>query len=119
MTTTTSTFSLALEYVRNHAGNTELEVIFDAASARREELQQIEAAKLTVGATVTIDGVSPKYLNGLSGTIDSLHGSRAGVMLDAASTARLRSASKRYYVPTDVDQFLLSGIPKVCCAVTE
>jgi hypothetical protein len=83
---------------------------------RRKGLRTAQAAQARHGMAVVLDGLSPKYLNGLIGTIDGLNGRRCSVLLSPESTDRLRhTTQKRFYVSADMTRFLLRGVPTTCC----
>lgn len=115
MATATITIEDVFEYVHGHADEEELDSLVEAFKARRKALSQKRALNVKVGTEVTLSGLSPKYLNGMSGTVETVNGTRADVRLNEASTRRLRYSGKRFYVPEDEEQYLLPGVPKGCC----
>lgn len=70
----------------------------------------------------TLSGLSPKYLNGLTGEVvldpNGRSGARAfACKLDEASTNRLRWAGSRFYIGPDVKEYVLPGVPMQCFVV--
>ena len=120
MSTQTQTPSLsdAISFIINDADGDELERILDAYKSRRKALASVRAASLSKGAEVTLVGLSPKYLNGLVGVVASIKGQRCSVTLDGPSTEKLRYAGTRFYIPTTVTNYVLTGIPTSCAEIT-
>lgn len=86
--------------------------------ARHKALRAQAAASVSVGATVTLEGLSPKYLNGLTGTVTSIDRARGSVTLDEASTQRLRfDGARRFFIAADATEYLLGGVPLGCMRV--
>lgn len=117
MTATTTPGSVAevIDYVHSHADEQDLEVLGRAIKDRRKLLGEQRAATVRRGVEVSLDGLSPKYLNGLTGTVETVRGSRADIRLDEQSTVRLRLSGRKFHVPSDETQYLLTGVPKQCC----
>ena len=69
----------------------DFERILDAIRRRRRTLRVIETAKtiavLEMGAKVELQGLSPKYLNGLTGTVEQINSTRIRVKLDQPNLA--------------------------------
>lgn len=110
-----------VDYIVGGATEGDLAVIINAINLRRKALRAISAAAVTVGAKVTLDGLSPKYLNGLTGTVKSVQGARCTVTLDVASTDRL-SWNSRYTVTVQAlkntdGTYDFAGIPSSCAKV--
>lgn len=118
MATATITIEDVFEYVHGHADEEELDSLVEAFKARRKALSEKRALNVKVGTEVTLSGLSPKYLNGLAGTVETVNGSRADVRLNEESTQRLRFKGKRFYVPMDEETHLLTGVPKGCCTTS-
>lgn len=114
-TTTPASIGPILDYVHSSADEQDLDSLIQAVKTRRNVLGEQRAATVRRDAPVRLDGLSPKYLNGLTGTVETTKGNRADVRLDEQSTSRLRYSGKKYYIPADESQFLLSGVPKQCC----
>jgi hypothetical protein len=106
-----------IAFIVARADETDLANILNAVKARRKALGQINASAVKVGATVTLDGLSPKYLNGLTGTVKSVSGGRCTVTLDEASTNDLGFRSTRFYVLPGSKTYDLAGIPTQCAKV--
>lgn len=120
MTTATAQITLAdvLQFVASHATETDIGAIHDAARMRTKALHAVRAATVTLGANVRFAGLSPKYLNGLSGTVVEISGQRGTVRLDEKSTAALRRQGRRFYIAPTVAEYEMSGVPLSCC-ITE
>lgn len=114
-TTTPSSVTEVLDYVHSRADEQDLEALIQAVKTRRNVLGEQRAAAVRTGTEVRLDGLSPKYLNKLTGIIETTKGSRADVRLDKGSTATLRYAGKKFYIPITEETFLLTGVPKQCC----
>lgn len=106
-------------YIWADASAEDIERIYTACKERNRLLKAQRAAEVSVGTAVTLRGLSPKYLNGLTGTVESIKGQRGAITLDEASTETLRWAGKRYYVPEGVTNFVLNGVPLSCCHLVE
>lgn len=122
MSTTTQP-SDVIAFIAARADETDLDNIINAVKARRTMLGRINAAAVKVGAAVRLDGLSPKYLNGLTGTVSIVSGGRCSVVLDEHSTTALRYAPRSRYagaiamLPEGEDRYTLSGIPTQCAKV--
>lgn len=113
---TTPTLADAVTYIADRADEQDLLRILGAVNARRTALRAITAAAVRIGAAVRLDGLSPKYLDGLTGVVRRIHGKHAEVELDEESTRNLRYVgSPRHPVSSDVMQYLLYGVPLSCC----
>jgi hypothetical protein len=84
-----------LAFIAGHADDEDLDTITDVVRTRRRMLADLAAAAVTVGASVRLQNLSPRYLNGLTGTVIDITSPRRGatrrcvVRLDAASTQQL------------------------------
>lgn len=102
----------------------DLERITDMVRQRQRALRALQAAAVSVGAQVRIKGLSPKYLNGLEGVVESITKSSGNVRLGKLSTGRLRVTTKsstyrtRFYIRDDEEHYLLAGVPLSCCEIT-
>lgn len=110
-------------YVLDQADENDLDRIAQAMASRRSLLREKAAAAVTVGATVTIDGIRPRYLVGLVGTVKEITTGRgkrlATVTLTKQSTQTLAFASDRFAFLAGQDcTHDLTGIPLSCCKVT-
>lgn len=110
-----------ITFVLNQAGEDDLDALADAARRRRDALRAIAAAAVSEGNRVTIRDISPKYLNGLTGTVKTIETIRkkrcAVVTLDKDSTQKLALSSARYDWLFNQDSHDLPGIPLSCCKV--
>ncbi|MFJ3714092.1 MULTISPECIES: hypothetical protein [unclassified Streptomyces] len=111
------TLAQVVRYITLHADETDIDRIYAAAKERGRTLRNIRAAAVTKGVDVTIAGIRPAYLNGLSGTVTELEQKRTQtvvtVRLDAESTDLLRA---HRYVPPSQARGLLR-IPASCCGL--
>ena len=111
-------------FIVSEATDGELDRITDAIRQRQRALRALRAATVSVGAQVRIRGLSPKYLNGLEGVVESITKSSGNVRLSKMSTARLRGTTKsstsrtRFYIRDDEEHYLLAGVPLSCCEIT-
>jgi hypothetical protein len=94
--------------------------IFESTKARRKILGQMRSAALVEGAEVRIEGISPKALNGLRGTINTIRGARADIDLDANSTRALSFSGTRHArgIAPGALTHLLVGVPLSTCIQT-
>ncbi|MEV7177857.1 hypothetical protein [Kitasatospora sp. NPDC093679] len=107
-------------FILTEATDTDLQRLDTAMRDRRKALAEIRAAAVVVGAAATTRNLSPKYMNGLSGTVESIQGKVAYLKLDEHSTEELRAQySRRFPVPDGVKTYSLpAGIPLTCLTVT-
>lgn len=121
--TATDRLSAALDAISD-ADEETLGRITKAINARRDALRAADLATklatVTVGTKVTLTGLSPKYLNDLTGEVTDYKGGRGTprvtVTLDEASTRVLRySGGRRFFVPADATSFPVAGVPVECC----
>lgn len=105
----------------NEADEPQLDALLEVIRRRREQLRTRRAAGLTPGAAVTLAGLSPKALNGLSGEVTRVDRGRAAVLLTRSSTDLLRWSRTRFAraIPRDLERFELEGVPAVCCVPDE
>ena len=88
---------------------------------RRKNIQNERAAQVTIGKTVTLTGLTPKYLNGLTGEVADLSGTRANILLDEDSTLTLRLTDRTGKFSRNFGsekRGTLKGVPLVCLVVT-
>ena len=108
-----------------NATDDELDRIADAIRQRQRALRALQAAAVSVGAQVRLKGLSPKYLNGLEGVVESIAKSSCNIRLSKLSTARLRVTTKsstfhtRFYIRDDEEHYLLTRVPLSCCEVVQ
>lgn len=116
--TETTTFPDVLAFIASQASSDEVSRIFEAGRQRSRMLRTVQAASVSIGANVVLDNISPKYLNGLTGTVVSIKGARAEVLLDETSTTRLRYSGGRFFVPADETNHRMPGVPLTACVLT-
>ena len=107
MTTAPVELPDVVTFVLKRADENDLVTIAQAMTRRRQELQVI------VDATVTIGEVTPRYLTGLSGVVKAITPGQVRYVtltLDQASTSKLAASAKKYAH--------LAGVPLSCCTVT-
>jgi hypothetical protein len=103
--------SEVVEFILTQASAEDLAEIKEACSLRKQAL--LRSVKVGDAVRVT-DGISPKYLTGLTGTFKSRKGKRVTIVLDTKSTAKLRSVSDRFFIPAETKEYTLAGLPEVC-----
>ena len=111
------TITETVAFIYSDATEEDCEAVFTAARERLGTLRKIRAAGVRRGSLVRLEGVSPKYLNGLRGEVAEISGNRCDVKLDERSLASLRF-TKYGFVGTS-GSGLLRGIPKSTCVVEE
>lgn len=107
-------------FIVSEADHDALDRIGDAIRQRHQALKEITAAAVRKGADVRIEGIKPKYLVGLTGTVEAIQSTGrqrvADVRLDEDSTDRLRWEPKsKIVIPEGTKRYLLTGIPLPCC----
>ena len=105
-----------------NADEDDLNRIIQSVKDRRKVLAAARAADVHIGATVMLTGLTPKYLNGLTGVVvrdpHGRSGTRAfGCKLDKNSTALLRRSGTRFFVAEGVEEYVLPGVPMSCFKV--
>lgn len=109
-------------FIQESADANDLDTVIEAVKARRKLLQDQAAAAVKEGLDVTLHNISPKYLNGLRGTVKSIERlSRkrtAVVTLDEESTRTLSFSSAKYGFLASSDSYDLNGVPLSCCKPT-
>jgi preprotein translocase subunit YajC len=103
-------FARMLAYLLCDANPEQAEQLMNNGHARRKQLSD----DLAPGATVVLAGIgNPKFLNGLRGTVASVHADRFGLRLDAKSTNSLRyhGRNERYTVPDGTTEYVVPNIP--------
>ena len=113
-----ATLQDTIGFIATEASESDIERIFDAARQRSRALRQIAAAAVSVGSTVKVTDISPKYLGGLTGTVTSIRGAHCDVTLDDASTQALRfnRRNTRFEVG-DTQNYVLRGCPLSSCQI--
>lgn len=112
-TTSVPTLVDAVAFI-NNASKEDLDRLFAAINLRDRALREEQAAAVAVGMTAKIADIKPKYLSGLTGTVESIQGSSAAFRLDKASTNRLRWSRTKYFISPDVEEYILRGVPLSC-----
>lgn len=86
-----------------------------AIKVRKDFLTAQRVDSLTPGMTVRLQGLRPKYLNGLSGEISHREqgrgNPRVAVLLTEASTKAFERAKG---LRPGTERYLLTGVPSVC-----
>lgn len=112
-----------LDFISGSTTRDDLAVIAQAMRTRQGVLSTRSAGG--VDDIVKTRNLSPKALNELTGVVQADPNSRSrtrqAILLDEASTARLRRAHlARLDIPQDAKKFLLTGIPiKFCEKVSD
>ncbi len=108
-----------VEFVLERAEGNDLEEIAQAMETCRQILQERDAAEVTEQMTVTLAGLTPQYLNGLSGVVTKIARDRGRprvtVTLDKRSANTL--AFCKYGHVTGHDSYDLEDLPLSCCKV--
>lgn len=110
-----TTITDVLSFILESATREDIDRIWAAARDRQKALGRLDAAKVTKGAAVRLDGLSPKYLNGLTGHVVDINGSRCTVLLDQPSAERL--SFRRFIVRAEDGTYRMGGIPTQCAKV--
>lgn len=110
------TRTAAVSFISDHADEADLDAIIATIKARQKMLATRRASAVVVGQSVTLDGLQPKYLNGLAGTVKSIRGNAAEVELDEHSTEQLRFYGRRRFIIADgTTRYVMGGIPLSTC----
>lgn len=116
-------FSDVAAYIATQADAEDITRIYDLCKTRNRALRDARSAGVRVGSNVVLAEISPQYLIGLRGVVESISNKRgakrATVTLDADSTHRLRYAGDRFFVPPDVETYDLTGVPLSSCVPAE
>ena len=79
-------FNEILNSIHSGAVDGQISLLFDALRDRQKTVRKISEAQnvatLKPGTAIVLDGLSPKYLNGLTGTVASIQGTTVGIKLD-------------------------------------
>ena len=115
MTTTAApTFTLAdvTSFILTSATQDDIERLYAAAKSRTRTLRDVVAAHVQAGATTKLQALSPRYLNGMRGTVTSIRGARGDVLLDEESTRNLRYLGfRKFHIPAETSQYTVVGVP--------
>lgn len=119
MTTEALTIDTIAAHVVNAATMNDLDTLIAAVKTRRTALNALNAMAVTADSEIELSGLSPQYLNGLTGTVKpGRRGQRVDILLTEASTSRLRRSGRKYFIPADTERFILTGVPAACCTIT-
>jgi hypothetical protein len=100
------------DFIASRATEEDCQAVFALARNRLRALQEIQAIGVRAGVRVELDGLTPKYLNGICGTVRVVRGRRCDLDLDEPSIKRLASTRHSYVASTGG---VLMGIPVVAC----
>jgi len=115
-----TTLAEAMSFVINSATENDLDNLWAAMRNRRSALDSLRAADVSVGDQVRLVGLSPKYLNGLEGVVETIDKNRCSVRLSQLSTERMRIPGRvRFHMSPDDHHYLLAGIPLSTCEVVQ
>ena len=95
-----------------------LDLARDRAKALRAIATRVTAASVQKGTDVVLAGLNPKYLNGLTGTVESVRGARVDVSLDVESSDRLRFTRQTRFNVLPGARYTLHGVPMATITVT-
>lgn len=118
------TLTDALTFITGEADAADLDRVLDAVKTRRKIIGAMRAATVGTGDTVTLAGLSPKVLNGLTGVTLRINGARTDVELDSVGTQRLSFSNTRFADSArmclrDGKGYTVRGVPLSCCEVQE
>jgi hypothetical protein len=116
MTPPDTSFSAVVTFIANSANLGDIEQLQAAYAARTATLRTQRARAIEVNQPVEIANITPAYLKGMTGTVESIDSSgrkkpRAKVRLDAKSTQTVRLYSSR--VPVDATEYTVD-VPLTC-----
>lgn len=105
-----------VEFVTLHATSDDLDRIYAACRARQKALASVKAAAVKVGMVVTTEGLTPKYINGLTGEVTSITGARASVRFahNQANRIAYTKHGPRALLTQEDPLFVMGGIPLTC-----
>ena len=115
-----SDIAALIAFVAVRATDDDLRLIYDAVNARHRALRDIAtattAAALKAGDVVTLQGLSPKALNGRGGVVETVGRTGATIRLDEDSTvtlafSRTRFAAAALAAHREGRGYLLTGVP--------
>jgi len=112
-----STITDVLTFIRTQAQSADLDRLHEAIKQRDKVIRHIAAAKVSPGSRVTITGLSPKFLNGLTGTVRSINRTVANVDLDRSSKITLAAMdrSKKFWFYYSEENPYAMQVPLTCC----
>lgn len=105
-----------------NANEDDLDRIIQSVKDRRKVLTAARAAEVQIGMACTLRYFGDRPVNGLTGTVIRDPHGRSGqrayaCKLNEASTKRLRNYGGKFYVPADVTEYVLPGVPMQCFKV--
>ena len=83
---TATTITHVLDFIAGHADERQIDTILETVKGRRKTLDRHRALAVRKDQKVTLNRLTPKYLNGLTGTVTALNDQRCTVTLDEDST---------------------------------
>lgn len=118
-----STITLAevLHFIASDATTDDIERIREFTKNRVRMLRDARSADISIGQVITLQDISPKSLDGMTGTVTKISSGRgkrrATVLLDPTSTQRLRFLRTRFstQIPAGATEFPIEGVPLTCC----
>lgn len=106
----------AVSFISDHADEADLDAIIATIKARQKMHATRRASAVVVDQEVTLQGLQPKYLNGLTGTVKSISGNYADVELSEKSTEQLRFYGRRRFIIAEgTKRYVLTGTPLSTC----
>lgn len=76
-----------------------LESIVAAVAERKSAKARLVALNLKVGDVVELMGCSPRYVNGMQGTVVETHGRRGKTLVDVPDLMGTRFARRSWFAP--------------------
>jgi hypothetical protein len=106
-------------FITSEATEDDIARIYEFCKQRNKTLRTIRAASVQTGAAVELSNLSPKYLNGLTGTVSTITKDRCAVLLDEESTSTLKWSGRGRFVVGEQANYTLNGVPLSSCKVRE
>jgi hypothetical protein len=111
-------FEELLAYVMDEASLEELGRLGLAVQQRRRLLLRGSPTGVAVGETVVLEGATPRYVNGLTGTVEAVAREHCSVLLSEQCTVELRIVgAQRFEMAPGTLRYLLARIPMAWCRV--
>jgi len=112
-------FDELLAFVMDEASLEELGRLGLAVQQRRRLLLRGSPTGVAVGETVVLEGATPRYVNGLTGSVEAIAREHCSVLLDEQSTVELRIVgARRFEMAPGSTRHLLPRIPLAWCRVS-